>query len=144
MKEKERQIISHLRQNSRKSLGSISESIEMPISTIYDKINRFNNDKVIKRFTALIDFKKLGYHHHAKLILTTTPHQKAELLNFLRTHPAINSIDEINSGYDFLVETIHKDVKEYLEFIETLNESFEITDKKELLIVNEVAREKFV
>ena len=144
MKEKERLIISHLRQNSRKSLGSISESIEMPISTIYDKINRFNKDKVIKRFTALIDFKKLGYHHHSKIALQVPRFQKQSLQDFLINHPAINSLHEINGGFDFLVETIHKDVKEYLGFIETLNESFDILNKQEFLIVNEIEREKFV
>ncbi len=144
MKEKERLIISHLRKNSRSSLGSISEKIEMPISTIYDKISRFNNDKIIMKFTALIDFKKLGYHHHVKIVLQVPRFQKQSLQDFLINHQAVNSIHEINGGFDFMIETIHKDVKEYLEFIETLNESFAITEKQEFLIVNEIEREKFV
>ena len=122
MKEKERLIISHLRKNSRNSLGSISESIDMPISTIYDKINRFNKDQVIQKFTALIDFKKLGYHHHTKLALQVSRLQKQSLQEFLSNHQAVNSVHEINGGFDFMVETIHKDIKRYLNFLDELEE----------------------
>ncbi|MBT6773869.1 Lrp/AsnC family transcriptional regulator [Candidatus Woesearchaeota archaeon] len=144
MKEKERLIISHLRKNSRKSLGSISESIDMPISTIYDKINRFNKERIIQKFTALIDFKKLGYHHHTKLALQVSRLQKQSLQEFLTNHQAINSIHEINGGFDFMVETIHKDIKEYLNFIDELDEAFDITEKQEYQIINEIKKENFV
>ena len=144
MKEKERLIISHLRKDARSSLASISFDIKMPISTIYDKINRFQKDKTIRKQVALIDFRKLGYHHHTKLALQVPRLQKQSLQEFLTNHSAINSIHEINSDYDFMVETVHKDIKEYLDFIETLNESFDITNKKEFQIINDLAREKFV
>ena len=144
MKEKERQIISHLRKDARASLASISFDIKMPISTIHDKINRLHKNKVIKKYTALINYSALGYHHHVKIALQVPHSQKKSLQEFLTNHSAINSIHEINNNYDFMIETVHRDIKEYLDFIETLNDSFEITEKQEFLIVNEISREKFV
>jgi DNA-binding Lrp family transcriptional regulator len=49
MNKKEEQIISHLRKNAKASVLSLSRQIEMPLSTIYDKINRLNQSKVIKK-----------------------------------------------------------------------------------------------
>lgn len=144
MNEKERQIISHLRKDARTSLASISYNIEMPISTIYDKINRLNKSDVIRRFTALIDFSKLGFHYQAKLALRVEHLKKEELLLFLREHESVNSLYEINGGFDFFVETIHKDIKEYLDFVNKLKEKFELLAMQEFQIIDEIEREKFV
>ncbi len=143
MNEKERLIISHLRKDARTSLVAISHETNIPISTIYDKINRLHKDKVIKKYTALIDFSKLGLHHTAKLILKVDRSQREDLLYFLKKHPAINSIYEINGGKDFLIETIQKDVKEHLAFVELLKEKFMIIELQEFQILGEVEREKF-
>ena len=143
MNEKERQIISHLRRDARISLTSISNNINMPISTVYDKINRLHKGKVIKRYIALVDFLKLGYHHHAKLAMRVPHKQKGELLLFLRNHKAVNSLHEINSDFDFLVEVIHKNIKEHNLFLEELQECFDINEIQEFQIINEIEKEKF-
>ena len=144
MYEKEQQIISHLRKDARTSLASISNDVKMPLSTTYDRINRLQQNQVIKKFTALVDFSKLGYHYHGKIALRISKRHKKELLSFLQNHPAVNSLHEINNGFDFLVEVIHKDIKEYLEFIDQLHESFEIQELHQYQIIKEIETEKFL
>lgn len=144
MEQKELTIISHLRKDARTSLASISHSVEMPISTIYDKINRLHQENLIKKYTTLVDFKKLGFHHQVKLALKIPSHQKKELLEFLKEHQCVNSLYEVNNGFDFLVETIHKGVKEHLSFMEELQECFDILEMHEYQIVDEIEREKFL
>ena len=56
----------------------------------------------------------------------------------------INNLFKINNGFDFMVETIHKDIKEYLNFIDELDEAFDITEKQEYQIINEIKKENFV
>lgn len=143
MEEKERQIISHLRKDARTSLAAISQEIEMPISTVYDKINRMQQNNIIKKHTIIVDFPKLGYHYHAKIALKIQKKQKEELVNFLKNHLSVNSIYEINNGFDLFVETFHKNVKEYLEFMDSLQEGFEIIEIKEYQVINEIENEKF-
>ena len=65
MKKSELEILSHLRKDARTSLASISHDVNIPISTIYDKINRFHLNKIIERYTAILNFSKLGYHHRS-------------------------------------------------------------------------------
>ena len=144
MNQKEQEIISHLRKDARISLASVSHELGMPISTIYDKINRLNNNNTIKKFTALVNFKKLGYHHHAKVALKVQKYQKDDLLIYLRNHYAINSLHEINHCFDFLIEVVHRDVKEFISFVEDLKDIFDILDLKEFQIINEVKREEFM
>lgn len=143
MKQKEREIISHLRKDARSSLAAISHDIKMPISTIYDKINKLHKNNVIKKYTALINFSDLGFHHHNKLILIVEKKQKQELLGFLKNKRCINSISEVNSGHEFIIEVLHENLKQYIEFKEELLECFNFFDLKEYQVINEIEREMF-
>lgn len=144
MNQKELKIISHLRKDARASLASVSNEIQIPISTTYDKINRLQQNNIIKRFTTLVDFSKLGYHHHSKLALRVPREQKGELLSFLQKNFSVNSLHEINGGFDFMVEIIHQNIKEHLAFIEKLQECFDIIEMLEFQIIKEVESEKFL
>lgn len=143
MEEKERWIINHLRKDSRISLASISHNIAIPISTIYDKINRLHREKVITKYTTLVDFPKMGYHHRATLALKVPSSQKDELLTFLRNHASINNLHEVNGGFDFLIDTVHKDIKSYVSFMDELNECFDLLEIHEYQMIEELEREKF-
>lgn len=144
MNKKEQLIISHLRKDARTSLASISEEINTPVSTIYDNINRLKNKEVIKKFTALVDFAKLGYHHQSKMALRIPKEDKIKLLNFLQKHPSVNSLHEIDNGFNFFIETIHPTIKENLEFKDELYENFSIISIQEYQVVKEIVREKLL
>ncbi len=141
---KEHSIISHLRHDARTSLASISHSIQMPISTVYDKITKMHHSNVITRFTALVDFSKLGYHYHAKLALKVNRTQRKDIFQFLQEHDSINSLYEINGGFDFLIETIHPSIKEYIEFLDAIKEQFDLEQIQEYQVISTVQQEKFL
>jgi len=143
MNEKELKIISHLRKDARVSLASISQEVGMPISTVYDRIIRLHQNNIIKRQTILVDFSKLGYHHHVKLALKIEKSQKVELINFLKNNHSVNTIHEINNSFDLLIETYHQDIKTYIEFIDNLQECFDIIEMNEYQIIDEIQNEKF-
>ena len=101
-------IITHLRKNSRHSVVNIAKNLEMPVSTVYDKLNRLQKEGIIKKHSTIVDFPKIGYNHQVKFVLKIEHSQIKELLNFLKKHQNVNSIYEINSEFDFLVETVHE------------------------------------
>ena len=57
---KEILLLKKMRNNSRKSLNSISKEIDVPTSTLFDMLKRLESEIVIKH-VSLIDFSKLGY-----------------------------------------------------------------------------------
>jgi len=144
MNEKERKIISELRKDARASLSSISQNVDMPVSTVFDKVNRLHEDKVIKRYAALVDFAQLGFHHQTQLAIKVAKPSRNLLYTHLQNSPAVNSIHEINGGFDFMVETLHHDVKEYLSFIEEIKEKFEILELHSYQVIKEMIREKIL
>jgi len=55
------------------------------------------------------------------MIVIKTPNRH-EVEEYLSYHPNVNNLFVINGGYDFMVESVFKDEKEYAYFLRELEE----------------------
>ena len=134
---KEVLLLKRLRNDSRRSLNSISKEINIPTSTLFDTLKKLESEVII-RHVSLIDFPKLGYN--LKVIFSISLNQKKELKKFLMESRHVNSLSSLING--FHAECVFKDLKEMTEFKEDLKK-FEIDEIKEFFIVDEIKREEF-
>lgn len=143
MKQKDLLMLAHLRNNARMSLTNISKRTKIPVSTLFDRL-KANEDGIIKKYTSLIDFSKLGYHTRANIAFRVEREDKEALKDCLIKSDFVNSIYKINNGYDFMVEGVFKQVKDMHNFIENLESKFKIVDKKMFFIIEDLKRENFM
>ena len=136
-------VLTHLRQDARQGLTSISRKTSIPISTLHDRVKQFRNYFIIKH-TALLDFAKLGFNARANILIRINKEEKEKLKGFLSKNHNINSFYKINNGYDFMVEVVFKYLREVEEFIENLEENFKIKSKEVFYIIDEIKREAFL
>lgn len=143
LKLKERQLLAYFRKNARLALTQISRQTGMPVSTIFDKLRRYEG-KVITKHASLLNFTNLGYGARAKVFLKTPAENRQRLGSYLKVHPSINNVYRINNGYDYLAEVVFKTVQELEAFLEVLELEVGVTDKAVHYIIDEVAREQFM
>jgi Lrp/AsnC family transcriptional regulator for asnA, asnC and gidA len=136
------QIIAHLRQDARKNLTIISKQTLVPISTVFDKLKKYNLS-LIKKNTIIIDFKKLGFELRVNILVKTAQEKREELKNFLEKCLSINNVYRINNGYDFMIEAVFRNMIELEEFHDRM-ESIGIIDKKEFYILEDIKIEGFM
>ncbi len=136
---KDLEIISHLRQNSRKSLVDISNDTKVPTSTVFDKLKCFN-DGVIKKYTAIVDFPLIGYNIRVFMMLKSSDEERLKC--FLFSHGNVNSVFQINNGYAFFIDCIFRDSKEFFYFRQELDKL--IVSKQVFNIIDEIKREDFL
>jgi DNA-binding Lrp family transcriptional regulator len=132
-----------LRKDGRQPLTEISRRIGVPVSTIFDKV-KANKDDMITRFTCLMDFRQLGFNCRAHMVFRIHKDHRVELQKYLTNHPNVNSLYKINNGYDFLVETVFRELKEVDEFLEKIDDKFKVHEKKVYYIIEDIAREVFL
>jgi Lrp/AsnC family leucine-responsive transcriptional regulator len=135
-------LISAFRENSRKTLTKMSSDLHMPISTIFEKLKRYEKI-LITRYTALINFQNLGFDVKVKIILRTSKEKRQHVQQFLLRHSNVNSLARITNGYDFMVEAVFRNMRELHDFTEKL-ESLGIEDKREYYILEDLRREGFL
>lgn len=144
MNGKELKIIQHLRKDAGTSLSLISKELGIPLSTVYDQINRMHKSNLIKKSALLLDLPKLGYPGHNLQAIKINSLKQQELLLFLQKHANVNSIHNTFGDYNVIVETVHRNVAEHYTFLEELKKIFEINDILEFHLVEEVVKEKFI
>lgn len=143
MNKKELLLISFLRNNARETITNMSKGTNMPISTIFDMIKRYEKN-VIMKHTALIDFSALGYSTRVNIMISVDRKAREELKKFLKLDSKVNTVYRINNGFDFIVEAIFKNVKELQDFIEEIEEKFDITKRDVFYIIDDIKREGFL
>ncbi len=139
---KELLILTHLRADSRKSLAMISRETDIPISTIFDKVNKLGKNTITK-YSPLLDFQKLGFGLRVNFVLKANDKKKQELRGFLLENKNVNSVLRLNNDFDFFVEAVFKDMKGLEEFSENLK-PFKIKKKKKFFVIEDLKKEEFL
>lgn len=138
----ELKLISCLRENSREKLTTISKNTHIPISTLFDMLREMQC-KLFSKSTILLNYAQLGYHTQAQVFLKVERAKREALQKHLECHGSVNSIYKINNGWDFLIETVHKNIRELNDFLEELEEKYFLEEKEIYYLVEEVKKEGF-
>ncbi|MFC1730559.1 Lrp/AsnC family transcriptional regulator [candidate division KSB1 bacterium] len=136
-------ILKCLRENSNQPLTDIAKETGIPVTTIYDRM-RVQGQKVIMKYTVLVDFVKLGYQTKVKIALKVKKEDRKVVKEFLLGHKNLNSLFRINMGYDYLAEMIFMNHAQAHCFVDKLEEKFGIKEKQLFFVVDEIERERFL
>ena len=70
--------------------------------------------------------------------------QRDDLRSFLVAHANVNCVFKINNEYDFIAETVFKNIRDVEEFKEKLEERFPLQGLKIFYVVEDLKREGFL
>ena len=143
MSEKDLLLVANLRQNARISLTKLSRVSGMPVSTIFQKVKKHFNGKILKH-VALVDFSAFGFNLKAYLLLKVKKDQKDDLLKKLGSCVNINNLFKINNSWDVLAECIFKDLNSLESFVEDIEENFTVRAKEVHYVLADLKREAFL
>ena len=139
---KDLQIVCSFRNNARENLTTASRKLRIPVSTIYDRLKKYQGT-LIKRHTTLLDFKKLGYSLKVMFAIKTDKDHRDTLLKHLESHHRVNSVYRVSNNSDFMVEVLFKDLRELNQFKEKI-EDVGAKDIQEFYVVDDIKRESFL
>ncbi len=143
LSKKELLFLSCLRKSARKNLTTISREVGMPVSTLFERLKKFEKSQIIKH-TSLLDFNELGYSTRAKMLIGARKKDRDGLKNFLSRSEFVNSVFKITNGYDFMVEAVFRSMAEMEKFLEHMEDKFGIIKKNTHFVIEDIEREKFL
>ena len=124
MAEKDSRIIALLKENSRMTTKEMSNELEMPQTTIHNRIKKLVQNGVIKRFTIEIDGKKIGKGLIAYILCTvsyrSTRGEKInqfEVAQIIQELPEVEEVSIVTGDNDMIVKVAVKDVDALNDFV---------------------------
>lgn len=139
---KELEIVSAFRKNARENLTTTSRRLHIPVSTIYDRLRKYQGNVIVKH-TALLNFSKLGFSIQALLAFSVPSDKRADMSEYLQNHHRVNSVFRVSNDSDYFIELVCKNLPELQQFKEKI-EQLCATNLKEYYIVEELLRESFL
>lgn len=133
-------LLSYLRKDSRQSFSDMAKKTKIPTSTLFDYYWFLREQRIIKKNTSLLNFKKLNYS--LRLFVFLKVKEKSKLLRFLQECRNTNSISRLNN-FDFSFEIFFQSVEEMETFFRKLNQ-FGIIKMQKHHVLEELKQEDFL
>jgi Lrp/AsnC family transcriptional regulator for asnA, asnC and gidA len=112
-------IIRSLNGDGRKPFKQIAEELSVSDSTVRKRINRMQEDGIIKEFNIILNYQALGRIIKAFIGLRVNPSRLKEIVEHLEMNPDIQVLYRTTGDVDLFVEFICRDMEELNDFLES-------------------------
>jgi len=137
-------ILCAVRQNARETLTTISRNSGMPISSAFDRLRSLEAQGVIARYTALLDWKKIGFNERVILLLRVDKSRKEKIETWLMKNAKVNGMTRISGDWDLVLDLLFQNIAEIESFIDALKKSCEGIEIQILHVLDEIRQEAFL
>ncbi len=124
--QKDREILFHLSLNARASLTELAQKTRLSKEVIHYRLKNLEKKGIIEGYYAVINTYKMGkefYRVYMKAINMNTAAEK-RFIDFLRAHPQISWIVEVDGDLDFLYVVWARNISEFEEVYNEINNKF--------------------
>jgi len=117
--EKDQAILEELKRNARITTTEIAKKTRIPRVTVHERIRKLKKGGVIKLFTVVPDYGKLGRPSTAFILVAYAqgPVSQRELAKKISLLPGVFEVYAITGGWDFLVKARGASLQEIGELV---------------------------
>jgi len=112
-------VIQHLTDNSKETYRQIAEDAGVSEATIKNRIDRLIEMGVIKKFTVMLDYHKLGRAIKSFIGLKVRPAELQAIVEHISKHPDVHVLYRTSGDVDLLFEVIFEKMEDLNNFLET-------------------------
>ena len=114
------EIIRRLALTGREGIRELARSLGKSPSTIVFRIRRLEEAGIIKGFTTLIDYRKLGYQINALTLIQVDGAYIEKVEQMLAKEKNVRAVYDITGEYDIAIITTFKSIDDLDRFIKRL------------------------
>lgn len=111
------EILQALRRNARASVREIARQVGRSPSVVLSRLRRLEHRGIIKGYTVLVDYRRLGYEVYALTLLQVEGAHIAEVERALALEPNVRAVYDITGEYDVAVISVFRSVTELDSFV---------------------------
>jgi DNA-binding Lrp family transcriptional regulator len=117
MDETDVKILKKLLTDARMSYRKIAEEIGVSPPTVLARVEKLENDGIVRSYSALLDHEKLGYDLTAIIEITATKGKIVDLERQIAKFPTVCAVYDITGLTDMVVVAKFKNRKELSNFV---------------------------
>lgn len=137
--EKDRKLIKLLSSEANLTSSQISKKTGIPITTVHNRIQKLKESRIIKKYTVLLDYEKVGCPLKAFILVSVNQSRvsQTKIGKQLKNLEGVESVDIVTGATDMIVEMRVKDMHILNELITERIRKIEGIDKTQTLMALE-------
>jgi len=136
-----KKILNVLINNSKKSYRELAKEAHVSVGTVSNKLKELEKEKIIKKYTTLVDYDKLGYDIHVFIKIRVSHGKEFSVEKKLLNDFHVSAIYDITGDFDVLVIARFRNRKELDAYLKKI-QKFEFVNRVQTnLILNTIAEE---
>jgi Lrp/AsnC family transcriptional regulator, leucine-responsive regulatory protein len=141
----DKDLVRYLQEDAKLTTKELAARLNLSATPIYERIKRLENEKVIKRYAAMVSREKLGLDLMVLCNIKLKEHAKEAGSKFVKAIVAMSEVIEvlnISGDYDFQIKVVVADMREYQSFIMNKLASLEnIGSTQSIFVMGEIKSE---
>ena len=144
----DKKILNLLQLDAKKTTKELSLILNLSVTAVYERIKKLEREKMIKKYVAVIDEKKVDKGFVVFCQIKLLQQTKDYILGFEKEVATISEILEcfnISGDYDYLLKILVKDIDEYRAFlVNKLSALHQISSKHSIFMIGEVKKDTII
>ena len=117
----DQKLVKLLARNSRLSVRNLARELGLASSTVHARIKKLVENGLVKRFTILPDYERLGYQLTALILLQIEGGKIVDVGEFVARDPRVMQVYDVTGDYDLAIIAKFRSINELDEFIKRVN-----------------------
>jgi len=135
-------ILSLLQKNSRLSYREIARELKVAVGTVYNRVKRMEEEGIIKGFSPVLDYEKLGFGLTAVIGIKAQGRKIIEIEREIAKKNQVIIVYDITGEFDIVVVAKFRDRADMNHFVKWLL-SLDGVEKTNTSVAMQVVKEDF-
>ena len=137
----DKKILGVIVENSRLSLREIAKKAGVSVATVMHHVKKLEAGKVIKKYTAKLDYEKIGYDVHVLIEIKILKGKLFEAEKKIAAHPNVFAIYDVTGSSDAVILARFSSTRKMDNFLKKI-QTYEFVERTETkLILNTIKEE---
>lgn len=134
-------IIKELQRDGRASYRDIADHMKVSEGTVYNRVNKLLESKIIRKFIPEVDYSKLGYDITVLIGLTSEGGKLPDIERRITESPNVNAVYDVTGEYDAIIVAQFRNREELNDFVKSLLAIDGVKRTNTMLVLNTMKEE---
>lgn len=141
LEEVDKKILNIIVDNSRLSLRQIAKKADVSVATVMHHIKKLEKEGIIKKYTAKLDYEKLGFDVEIMIEIRISKGKLFEVEKKIATNPNVFAVYDITGPFDAVILARFPTRRQMDNFLKKI-QTYEFVERTETkLILNTIKEE---
>ena len=141
--EKDRCIVNVLLSNSRLSYRQIAKKVGLSVVTVLNRIKKLEKEEIIKRYSTIIDYEKLGYDVSVIIQIRISKGKLFDVEQKIATHPNVSIVYDHTGDFDATIIAKFKSRKFMDVFLKKI-QTYDFVERTETKLILNTLKEELI